>query len=164
MSSSEKGGKRRGRFRRLGTRARSRPWAVLVIANVLPLAAGAAVAYGYYTGRITFASGAGKVVPSLIALGVGLAVLVFLSWVAAPIVLSVSASVRGFLRRESHAIARGGLVAFVVHFPWLCAGAAVYGVLWLNVAILALLMLLDLVAILVCFVFFVRDVLAIRGG
>ena len=160
----ERSGRRRGRFSRLGARARSRPWAVLVIANVLPLAATAAIAWGYYTGKITFLPGAGKVVPSLIALGVALAVLVFLSWAAAPILMRASASVRGFINRQVHAIARGGVAAFIVRFPPLVGGMVLYAVLWLNAAILAFLVLLDLVAILVCLALFVREVFAVRGG
>lgn len=155
---------RRGRFSRLGARARSRPWAVLVISNVLPLTAAIAITYGYYTGKINFVPGAGNVIPSLVALGVLLAVLVFLSWLAAPILLSASVSVRRFLDRQTQAIARGGVTAFVVRFPPLVAGTVVYAVLWLNAAILGLLVLLNLIAILVCLAFFVRAVFAVRGG
>lgn len=162
--SGEKGGRRRGRFSRLGARARSRPWAVLVIANVLPLVATALIAWGYYTGKIAFLPGAGKVVPSLVALGVTLALLVFLSWAAAPILMRASVSVRGFIDRQIHAIARGGVAAFIVRFPPLVAGMVLYAVLWLNAAILALLVLVDLIAIVVCFVIFARQVLSVRGG
>jgi hypothetical protein len=72
--------------------------------------------------------------------------------------------VRGFINRQIHAIARGGAAAFIVRFPPLVGGMVLYAVLWLNAAILALLVLVDLIAIVVCFVLFARQVLSVRGG
>ncbi len=148
---------------RIGARARSRPWAVLLLVNILPIAAAAFVIYGYRTGRINFVEGAERVVPGLVLLAVALAALVFLSWIAAPLLVPAVGAVRDFIRRQSHQIARGGVAGFLVRFPALVAGLILYAVLWINVIILGGLIVANVLAIFACVAFFARDVLRMRG-
>ncbi len=155
----EKRDRGRRRLARFGARARSRPWAALAVANKLPLTAAAVVWIAYARGKITFVPGARSVLPILTALGIALAVLVFLCWIAAPLLPPAVAGVRGFIGRQSGAIARGGPVAFVVRFPPLVAGMLVYAALWFNALVLALLIVVDIVAIITTVAVLAREVL-----
>lgn len=134
-----------------------------MVVNVFPVAIAIGVAVLWHRGRISFVPDAGKVVPSLIFLGAAFAVLVFLSWVLAPILLPAVSGVRGFLRRQRAGMARGGLLGAAFRIPLFLAGLAVYTVLWLNVGLLVLLTLADVGAIVAALVVLAREVLRARG-
>jgi hypothetical protein len=151
--------KRRGRLSRAAARARSRPWAVLVLANTMPLAAGVWILWGWRTGRLSFVPGSEAVVPSLVLLAAALGALVVLAWIAAPLVLAAALSTRRFVASQARRMSSGGTASIVTRAPLLLAGAAVYALLWLNAALLALLVAADLAAIVVALVAFVSEVL-----
>jgi hypothetical protein len=161
--SGEERGRRRGRVARFCDRARSRPWAVLVIANVLPICASAYILYGYRTGKIAFVPGSEAVVPSLVFLVALIAAMFILSWVAAPLLREAVKAVHGFVQAQTTAIARGGMLAFFFRFPALVGAMVAYAVLFVNVVLLALLLAGGSVLLIVSLGVFAVEVMKVRG-
>lgn len=155
--------RRKGRMARLGARARSRPWAVLLVANMFPIAAAVFIIHGYRTGKISFLKGAEGVIPSLVLLVLALGALIFLTWIAAPLLMPAVAAVRDFIRRQSHAIARGGIAGVFTRFPALVAGLIIYAFLWINVILLASMVVANVLAILACLALFAWEVMRVWG-
>ena len=148
---------------RLGARARSRPWAVLVLANFLPIGASIYILWGYRTGRIAFLPGSREILPSLTVLAVLVGAMAFLSWIAAPLLRGAVTAVHAFVHDQTTAIARGGVVAFFVRFPALVGGMLVYGVLLLNVLLLFFFLTGGIVIILFSLAVFAGQVMKVRG-
>jgi hypothetical protein len=144
-----------GRLARFRRRAGSRPFVTLLVANILPLCIGAALAVSYYRGTISFLPGAESVLPSLVMLAATLVALVFLAWVVAPLLGPVVRGASEFVAAQRSAMARGGMVSFFSRLPLLFGGVLVHAVLVANAILVALLILLALAAAigsLACFV------------
>ncbi|MHC4249453.1 MAG: hypothetical protein ACYS9X_10045 [Planctomycetota bacterium] len=148
---------------RLGARARSRPWAVLVLVNILPIGASICILWGYRAGTITFRPGSEAVVPSLVVLAALILAMLLLSWVAAPLLRGAVTAAHGFVQGQTTAIARGGVVAFFVRFPALVGGMLVYGVLVVNVVLLGVFLAGGIVIILISLAVFAAEVMRVRG-
>jgi hypothetical protein len=148
---------------RLSARARSRPWAVLVLVNILPIGASICILWGYRTGTIAFLPGSEAVMPSLIVLAALIAAMLLLSWIAAPLLRGAVTAVHGVVQGQTTAIARGGVVAFFVRFPALVGAMLVYGVLVVNVVLLGLLLAGGSLILLVGLAVFAAEVMSVRG-
>jgi len=154
---------RRKRMERAKRPAGRQRWSVLLIANFLPITIALVVAVGYYQGRITFVPEASRVWPSLIVLGIGLAVLAGISWVLIPALLPAVRAVRVFVDRQAVRLLRDGILAFPARAVLLAAGIAAYGVLWANVVIVAVLLAADVIAVMMALGVFVIEALRARG-
>jgi len=154
---------RKGRVARLGARARSRPWAVMILANILPITATAYILWGYHTGSIVFLKGSEAVVPSLMVLVVIIIAMLSVSWIAAPLLRGAITGVHGFIQAQTTAIARGGVLTFFVRFPALVGGMVVYGVLIVNVLLVGLLLAGGTILLLASLAVFAAEVMKVRG-
>ena len=163
MRQTGKRERKRGRIARFGARARSQPWAVLVLVNFLPIGATIYILYGYRTGKFVFLQGSERVVPSLIVLAAIIAAMTFTSWLAAPLLRGAVTAVHGFVQRQTTAIARGGMLAFFVRFPPLVGGMLVYGILIVNVLLLGLILTGGTILLLASLAVFVVEVMKVRG-
>ncbi len=163
MRPTDKRERRRGRIARFGARARSQPWAVLILANFLPIGATAYIFWGYRTGKIVFLRGSETVVPSLIVLVAIIAAMTFTSWLAAPLLRGAVTAVHRFVQRQTTMIARGGVLAFFIRFPALVGGMLVYGILIVNVLLLGLLLVGGTILLLASLAVFVVEVMKVRG-
>jgi len=155
--------RRRGRIARLGARARSRPWAVLLLANFLPISACIFIFWGYRTGSITFLPGSEAILPSLTVLVAIIVAMLFVSWLAGPLLRGAVNAVHGFIQAQTNAIARGGVLALFVRFPALVGGMLVYGVLLVNVLLVGLLLAGGSILLLVSLAVFAHEVMKVRG-
>ncbi len=155
--------RKRGRIARLGARARSRPWAVLFIANFLPISATIYILWGYRSKTIIFLPGSEAIVPSLIVLVTLIVAMSLVSWTAAPLLRGAVTAVHKFVQRQTTAIARGGVLAFFVRFPALVGGMLAYGVLIVNVLLMGLLLVGGSILLLISLAVFTLEVMKVRG-
>jgi hypothetical protein len=132
------------------------------VANILPISAAAGLFVLHRRGRISFVPEAGRVVPSLVALGAGLALLLALTWVLMPALFPALRAAREFAARQRGLLLRGSPLMIPVRLVLFLVGHASALVLWANLAVVAALALLDVAAILVAFAVFVAEV--VRAG
>lgn len=153
-----------GRLSQFKAKARGNPFLTLLAANILPITVAAAIGIAWWRGKISFVPGSENVLPSLAVLGVSMGALIFLAWVAAPVVLAAMRRIRGAMEHASDSIARGGLAGLVLKLPMLLAAALAYVVLWLNAVLIVLLVASGVLAVLASFVAFAAEVWRVRAG
>jgi hypothetical protein len=136
---------------------------MLVAANSLPILAMLVVGGLWWKGTIKFVPGSETVIPSLVVLGVALAVLVVIAWIIAPTLLPMVKRTREFVDRNLTLLFKGSVLGAPLRLVLVVAGVAAYGVLWANLVVLALLALIDVAAILTALVVFVREVWKAKG-
>ena len=136
---------------------------MLVVANALPIMIAIGIGILYSRGTIEFVPGAEKVVPSLVALGATLVILLVITWVIAPALFPLVKRTREFADRNLDLVARGSMFEAPVRLALAVVGLAAYGVLWANVVLLGLLALVDVAAIIASLVVFAREVLRAKG-
>jgi hypothetical protein len=150
--------RRGGRVARFRQKARANPLATLLVANILPIIVVLCLGIAYANGSITFKPRASSVIPSLIFLVGSLVVLAVLAWIVAPLIVPAVRATSAFINRQTATMAEGGVLSFVGRFPLLVGGMILYAILWVNSFLVALLIAIDILAILAGLGLFIADV------
>lgn len=135
---------------------------MFLAANALPLLGGSALAFLYYTGRITFKEAPPAMVHSAVATAVAILVLSLLCWILMPVVAGLRGAVQRSALGTRQRMRTGGAVMWLLRLPIWLVQELILIPLWAVSAATMLLILGNVLLALAMLLLLVR--VAVTGG